>query len=69
MKKIKVAIIMIVTFTLVMSPVCTSNAGWIDDWVSQKVYSGPNYYRDSKGDIFRAWIVFCKMAGKKRIIY
>jgi len=52
MRKIKVAMIMMVTFTLVVSPVYTSNAGWIDDWVSQKVYSGPNYYQGQQRGYF-----------------
>ena len=45
MKEIKIVIIMIVSIMLVISPVCTSSAGWIDDWVDQKVYSGPNYLK------------------------
>ncbi|OPY85428.1 MAG: Conjugative relaxosome accessory transposon protein [Smithella sp. PtaU1.Bin162] len=43
MKKIKIALITILSFVLIISPIGTSNAGWIDNWVEQKVYSGPNY--------------------------
>lgn len=45
MKRIKTILITILSFMLIISPIGTSNAGWIDNWVEQKVYSGPNYIK------------------------
>ncbi len=52
MKNIKIVLSMMAALTLVISSVYKSNAGWIDDWVSQKVYSGPNYYQGQQRGYF-----------------
>jgi conjugative transfer pilus assembly protein TraH len=43
MDYLRSAVIAVLSFMLILSPVCQTQAGWIDDWVDQKVYSGPNY--------------------------
>jgi len=68
MKNNKIISVTVISFMLVVSPFQSSKAGWIDDWVDQKVYSGPSYKKDSKGDIIPAGLSL-RDGLSKRIIY
>jgi len=45
MKRNKIMAVIVMTSLLVVFPFQASQAGWIDDWVDQKVYSGPSYIK------------------------
>ncbi len=45
MKNNKIISVIVISFMMVVSPFQSSKAGWIDDWVDQKVYSGPSYIK------------------------
>ncbi|PKN69020.1 MAG: hypothetical protein CVU54_11965 [Deltaproteobacteria bacterium HGW-Deltaproteobacteria-12] len=45
MRNNKIISAIIMTFVLIAAPLQDSKAGWIDDWVDQRVYSGPSYIR------------------------
>ena len=45
MKRNKIIAVIVMSSVLVVFPFQASKAGWIDDWVDQKVYSGPSYIK------------------------
>lgn len=44
MKKRRKVVSLVLALSLVVNAPCVFAAGWVDDWVSQKTSSGPNYY-------------------------